>query len=131
MSIFRFTGMLVLFCCANVVFAQTIWTIVSPLPNSLDKVLWNGKELVAYGGQKYYVTSRDGATWTKHEKYLGVNLDMIKYDGNRFISKNTANEVVSSIDGISWTVHYVDTVQHPNLYDSLNRYVSSYFSAEN
>jgi hypothetical protein len=95
---------LLLLCCATVLFSQTTWTS-KILGDTLSfRAVSYGNNLYVTTGQSGIIyTSPDGNTWTKRTSGTTYNQYAVTYANNKFVSVGIYQTIQTSPDGITWT----------------------------
>jgi hypothetical protein len=76
---------------------------------TMQRVTWNGSQLVAFGGSGHIITSPDGITWTESGGHLlpvgvaGTDWRCAIYDGSRYVlfSDATNGVIATTPDGVT------------------------------
>ena len=93
------------------------WKYTAMIPGYYDsgKVIWTGKEYIAYpSNQDIIFRSRDGVTWTSQKGgFFALNQSQIFRNSNtgKYYAYAYANTFVQSADGITWTK--IETSKQP------------------
>ena len=84
---------------------STSWQWANPLPqgNDLSKIIWDGSQFVAVGGNGTILTSPDGVTWVIQSSGTNNDLHGISWNGSQFVAVGGNGTILASSDGVNWT----------------------------
>jgi hypothetical protein len=92
-----------LFMSISVCQSQWQWRNPTLTGNSIEDIVWTGKQFVAVESYGHILISPDGLSWSIHPANRDINLSSITWTGTILIAVGWDGVIITSKDGLSWS----------------------------